>query len=93
VTRASRRYCNLRSPVGSADTLPSSATPTVASLGIRVRLVPADDDRAQQLASLRASCELLRADWERLIRQFLEILDREDETHQAEHKPLASPEQ
>jgi hypothetical protein len=35
----------------------------------------------------------LRADWERLIRQFLEILDREDETDQAEHKLLASPEQ
>jgi hypothetical protein len=34
----------------------------------------------------------LRDDWERLIQQFLDILDREDETGSAEQKPLSSPE-
>ena len=40
--------------------------PTVASLGVRARLVPYDTDPANDLADLLASCLSLQADVERL---------------------------
>jgi hypothetical protein len=88
VTEASRRYRHLRGSVRISGPLPSDEIMTVASLGIRVRLVPADADRVQKLAGLRASCELLRADWDRLIHQFMEILDQEDEAYLSSDKPF-----
>jgi hypothetical protein len=52
-------------------------TRTVASLGKRVRLIPADPDREQHLASLLAACETLRADCERLFRQIADLLQED----------------
>jgi hypothetical protein len=49
--------------------------PTVASLGVQVRLVPIDIDRERQLTSLVASCETLRAEWESLFQQIIHLLN------------------
>ena len=47
---------------------------TVASLGVRVRLVPLDADRESKLARLIASGETLRLEWESLLRQIIDLL-------------------
>ncbi len=49
-------------------------TPTVASLGVQVRLVPMDVDRERKLARLIASGETLRLEWESLFQQVLDLL-------------------
>lgn len=45
----------------------NKAPATVASLGVRVRLVPVDDDRERRLKILIKACERLRREWERLL--------------------------
>jgi hypothetical protein len=55
----------------------SPATLTVASLGMRVHLAPADVERERRLRDLIASCETLRAEWERLFQQVIALLDEE----------------
>jgi hypothetical protein len=63
-------------PLPPSGRVPSRAeTPTVASLGKRVRLVQVDPNRERQLADLVVSCEILRAEWERLFRQVVDLLN------------------
>jgi hypothetical protein len=52
-------------------------TPTVASLGVRVRLVPIDLDRESKLARLIASGETLRLEWESLFQQVVDLLNND----------------
>jgi hypothetical protein len=52
-----------------------SAPPTVASLGLRVHLIPASPERDPQLAHLIASCEMLRADLECLFQRIIAHLN------------------
>ncbi|GEO14637.1 hypothetical protein MAE02_23330 [Microvirga aerophila] len=76
-----RRAPQTRSRRGQAElqgTQPSTAPLTVASLGMRVRLIRADQDRDRQLADLIASCETLRAQWELLFRRIIDCLDDDD---------------
>jgi hypothetical protein len=54
---------------GSAD------APTVASLGLRVRLVPAARERERAVADLITSCERLRGEWEALFQQVIDLLE------------------
>ena len=54
-----------------------SRTPTVASLGIQVRLTPVDPNRERQLASLLAACEILRAECERLFQRIADLIDED----------------
>jgi hypothetical protein len=61
----------------STGTANNSATLTVASLGLQVRLSPVNLDRERQIADLIASCATLRADLERLFQQVVEFLDAE----------------
>ena len=49
-------------------------TPTVASLGVQVRLAPIDIDRESKLALLIASGETLRLEWESLLQQIVDLL-------------------
>jgi hypothetical protein len=49
-------------------------TPTVASLGVQVRLVPVDVNRESKLARLIASGETMRLEWESLFQQVLDLL-------------------
>ena len=51
-------------------------TPTVASLGVQVRLVTIDIDidRESKLARLIASGETLRLEWESLFQQVVDVL-------------------
>jgi hypothetical protein len=51
--------------------------PTVASLGLQVRLIPTDQDQERELARLIASCEILRSECERLFGQIVELLNKE----------------
>lgn len=53
------------------------ATLTVASLGVRVHLAPANFERERQLRDLIASCETLRTEWERLFQRVIALLDEE----------------
>jgi hypothetical protein len=43
-----------------------------------VRLVPVDADRERQIASLIASCETLRAEWERLFQRVVDLLNNDE---------------
>ncbi len=52
-------------------------TPTVASLGVQVRLVPTDMDRESKLARLIASGETLRLEWESLFQQVIDLLNHD----------------
>jgi hypothetical protein len=51
--------------------------PTVASLGIQVRLIPIDQDRERELAQQIAACEMLWNDCERLFRRIVEVLNED----------------
>jgi hypothetical protein len=53
------------------------SVPTVASLGVQVRLIPIDQDRERELAQLIAACESLRNDCERLFRRIVEVLNED----------------
>ena len=52
-------------------------TPTVASLGVQVRLVPTDIDRESKLARLIVSGETLRLEWESLFQQVIDLLNHD----------------
>ncbi|WP_147707150.1 hypothetical protein [Microvirga massiliensis] len=54
-----------------------AGTPTVASLGLQVRLIPIDQHRERELERLIASCEILRTECERLFRRTIELLYEE----------------
>jgi hypothetical protein len=54
-----------------------AGVPTVASLGVQVRLIPMDQDRDKELARLIASCENLRNECERLFRRIVELLNED----------------
>lgn len=62
---------------------------TVASLGMQVRLVPAELDRERQLSDLIEACELLRAEWERLFQRIVAHLNEGD--HRAHNKMHSTP--
>jgi hypothetical protein len=51
--------------------------PTVATLGIQARLVPADLDRQHEFRNLITSCEILRQDCERLFQRMIEFLEND----------------
>jgi hypothetical protein len=52
-----------------------AGTPTVASLGVQVRLIPIDQDRERELERLIASCEILRSECECLFRRIVGLLN------------------
>jgi hypothetical protein len=63
---------------GSSSHVSDSADiPTVASLGVQVRLIPIDQDREQELARLIAACEILRNECESLFRRIAELLNED----------------
>ncbi len=51
--------------------------PTVASLGLQVRLTRVVADRKSEISELIAACETLRAEWERLFQRVIEILNED----------------
>jgi len=53
----------------------SAGAPTVASLGVQVRLIPIDRDRERDFAQLIVSCERLRNESERLFHRILEVVN------------------
>jgi hypothetical protein len=54
-----------------------ASRPTVASLGVQVRLIPIDQDREKELAKLIAACEILRNECESLFRRIVELLNED----------------
>jgi hypothetical protein len=50
---------------------------TVASTGVQARLVPVDLERASEIATLIASCEVLRGECERLFQRITALLNAE----------------
>ena len=58
----------------SQDLSDNVSPPMVASLGVRVRLVPADRDQERQLDDLIASFRILSAEWELLFQQVINTL-------------------
>jgi hypothetical protein len=61
----------------SKDASDQAGIPTVASLGVRVRLTPIDADRECKLARLIASGETLRLEWESLFQQVVDLLSED----------------
>jgi hypothetical protein len=66
-------------------------TPTVASLGVQVHLVPVDVDRESKLARLIASGETLRLEWESLFQQLVELLNNDVQSVQDSDTSSCSP--
>ena len=50
---------------------------TVASTGVQARLVPIDPEGASEIATLIASCEVLRGECERLFQRIIDLLEGE----------------
>jgi hypothetical protein len=63
--------------VGEPGSRPEGIPATVASLVIRVRLVPLTADHERTLARLMATCEALQSNCERLVRQVQDLLAEE----------------
>jgi hypothetical protein len=66
-----------------------TGVPTVASLGVQVRLIPIDQDREKELAKLIAACESLRNECERLFCRIVELLN--EDRCSAQDGPSSSP--
>ena len=67
----------LSQPALQKPSLGDADIPTIASLG--VRLVPVESGRERQLATLIASCEILRDECERLVKRIADLLEIEAE--------------
>jgi hypothetical protein len=61
----------------SSHALDGAGTPTVASLGVQVCLIPTDQNRERELAKLIASCEILRNECECLFDRIVELLNED----------------
>lgn len=82
--------CQIQTP--SQGPLKSSSHATVASLGVRVQLVPAGSAREHRLKDLIASCETLRTEWECLFQRIMDLLsdDAQSGSDSAAPSPLSS---
>lgn len=59
--------------------VPNTQAPaTVASLGVRARLVRVDPKRERTLTDLIAACARLRQEWDRLLTQMVDRLHDEE---------------
>ena len=61
--------------------------PTIASLGVRVRLVPVDPERERDIADLIASLETLHAEWERRFRRLIALLQEDGRGGRGSDRP------
>jgi len=84
-----RRPLHPRQPSVSEPTRPRAGAITVASLGVRVRLVPAEGDRARDLARLITACETLSAEQRHLLQRIKDILS-ESARHNGDRTPAPS---
>ncbi|WP_457091243.1 hypothetical protein [Microvirga sp. P5_D2] len=82
------RLCRLHPPTLAH---PNSRPATVASLGLQVRLVPADVAGEHQLTDLLAAWDALHAEQEGLFRHILAVLRAESGHGQPERDPTHSP--
>ncbi|WP_457094714.1 hypothetical protein [Microvirga sp. P5_D2] len=83
--------CRLRRLHPPTPPRPNRRPATVASLGLQVRLAPADVARERQLTDLLAAWDALHAEQEGLFRQILAVLRGESGHGQPEHDPTYSP--
>jgi hypothetical protein len=81
-------HCNLHSAIsvepGSAV---GSASPTAASLGLRVRLIPVDRHRECDIARLIASCEALPEECAHQLRLAPDLLAGARDAHTSSPAP------
>jgi hypothetical protein len=75
----------------STHTADRTGTPTVASLGVQVRLIPINQNRERELERLIASCEILRTECERLFLRTIKLLHEERCRAQDSDGPSSSP--
>jgi hypothetical protein len=61
----------------SQDVSNTKPAATVASLGVRVRLVRVDPARERDVDDLIAACERLRVEWDRLLTRVMDRLREE----------------
>ena len=73
MTRRTRRFA-VRRPLAVRGTVP-----TVASLGVRVRLDPSRAERGQEITDLIAAYERLRRDHEALFQRVIALLEALDD--------------
>ena len=72
MTRRTRPFANMR-PFRVGETVP-----TVASLGVRVRLTTSRAERDQEVADLIAAYERLCRDHEALFQRVVDLLENSD---------------
>ena len=75
--RAQRAHSN-RTPGVTQPNNDRKGIPTVASLGLQVRLIPVSADRESEISDLIAACETLRAEWERLFQRVIDLLNEDN---------------
>ena len=71
--------------------IPASKTApkTVASLGVQARLLRVDRAREREFAQLLARYERLCQEWDRLLREAINLLDPEFQPHPPDDGPPA----
>jgi hypothetical protein len=60
-----------------------AAPATVASLGVRARMVPVDPGREQAVSDLLVRYERVCREWDRLVREAVDLLGPEFPLHQS----------
>jgi hypothetical protein len=60
---------------------------TVAALGVQARLVPVTEDREQAFAALLVRYQQVCREWDRLVRQALDLLGPDFPSDQSDSGP------
>lgn len=87
--RASDHRRSSKPATTSDHSQPPEVSPTVASLGVQARLIPADADWDRELAHLITSCEAARAEFNRLFEQMIALLAGAGRSNR--ERPLTPP--
>ena len=78
-----------RPPAQVSHVASKAASTTVASLGVKARLVRVDTDRERAFARLLEQYERICQEWDHLVHQAVDLLGPEFQPHPPDDGPLA----
>ena len=78
-----------RPPAQVSHGAPKAKSTTVASLGVKARLVRADPDREHAFARLLVQYERICQEWDHLVHQAIDLLGPEFQPHPPDDGPPA----
>ncbi len=76
-----------RPPAQVSHVASKAASTTVASLGVKARLVRVDPDRERAFARLLEQYERICQEWDHLVRQAIDLLGPEFQPHPPDDGP------